>query len=337
MLHFMRINLCLLCFVFSSWTTALIRDPFFPVTPFFISKPLQNIWIPVYFANAAQIAHFLTQPTAALLSAQGKINYDVRTNQLWVMDDAAHISRIRTIAAHLDTPGQQFLIKAKIVMIDRGYQKALGLMFHTENHAQTSVTPLNIAMPTNAQGNGEFDFSIAKLAGEHVLEMQISALEQAGHATIISTPSLMTLNNQAAVIESGAEVPYQETTFSGGTSVRFKKAVLRLKVTPQTLPNHAMLLHIALNQDKVSALTVKGVPAIQTQQITTQVIAHDHQTIALGGILENVRAKQIDSIPIVDQLPVIGKLFQHHTTQNKQQMLLIFITPTLISPNEARA
>ena len=103
--------------------------------------------------------------------------------------------------------------------------------------------------------------------------------------------------------------------------------MLRLKVTPQSLPNHNILLHISLNQDKVSTLTVKGVPAIQTQLIATQIIAHDHQTIVLGGILEHVHSTELQGIPIIGQIPMMGKLFQHHVVQNKERTLLIFITP----------
>ena len=134
------------------------------------------------------------------------------------------------------------------------------------------------------------------------------------------------------MIESGAEVPYQEATSSGATSVSFKKAVLRLQVTPQRMPNNYILLHIALNQDKVSDLTVNGVPAIQTQQITTQVVMKNNETIVLGGILETSRAKQQQGIPIVDKIPMIGELFKHHENRTKQQELLIFITPSMMKP-----
>lgn len=183
---------------------------------------------------------------------------------------------------------------------------------------------------SNDENAGEFTVTIAKLAGGHLLNLQLSALEQEGHASLISSPSLTTLNNQPALIESGAEVPYEHATSSGATSVSFKKAVLRLRVTPQRMPNHHILLHIALNQDKVSALTVKGVPAIETQRITTQVVVKDQQTIVLGGILETSHAKQKKGIPVLDKLPILGGLFEQHTKLTKQQELLIFITPSMM-------
>lgn len=326
--------IAMLCFTAKLFASTAIptRDPFAPAeTPQQITSPLQTKWISLYFAQAKNVAEFLSSENAGFLSAQGKVHYDKRSNQIWIKDAPQHISQIRAIISHLDQPDRQFLIQAKIISIDRQYQKALGVLFQSQQNSSNPVAPLTLSEPTVSSSTGQFTISIAKLAGDHLLNMQISALEQEGHAKLISSPSLMTLNNHPAVIESGAEVPYQEATSSGATSVSFKKAVLRLKVTPQRMPNHHILLHIALNQDKVSALTVNGVPAIETQQITTQVIVKDHQTVVLGGILETSRSHQVAGIPIADQLPLVGGLFRHRITQIKQEKLLIFITPSMMN------
>lgn len=315
------------------------RDPFVPSLALSntISQmsappiPLKTAWIPLYFAEAKTVAAFISDKSSGILSPNGKINYDERSNQLWVKDDAKHLAQIHTMTAHLDQPGPQFLIKAKIINIDRQYQKKLGFIFRTDNNEPTVSSQLTMNEPNdNNSGDGEFTLTIAKLAENNLLNLQISALEQEGHASLISNPALITLNNQPATIQSGDEVPYQEATSSGATSVSFKKAVLRLKVTPQRMPDHHILLHIALNQDKVSALTVHGVPAIQTQQITTQVVVNNHQTIVLGGILETAHARQQESIPIMGDIPIVGVLFQHHEKLTTQQELLIFITPSMM-------
>ncbi len=308
------------------------RDPFLQTNtlPTIDNQTTQSCWIPLYFADAKTVAAFVSKKTSGILSPAGKINYDKRSNQIWLNDDAKHIAQIRALIHHLDQPGPQFLIKAKIINLDRQYQKAVGFLFRTDNPIKNPVTQLTMDEPDDTDNAGQFTVTIAKLAGNHLLNLQISALEQEGHASLISSPSLITLNNQAAVIESGAEVPYQKATSSGATSVSFKKAVLRLQVTPQRMPNDHILLHIALNQDKVSALTVNGVPAIQTQQITTQVVVKNHQTIVLGGILETSRAKQQQGIPVIDQIPLVGGLFRHHENLKKQQELLIFITPSMM-------
>lgn len=295
-----------------------------------ISPPLHSRWFPLYFAKAKNVADFIAKKSSGILSSQGKINFDIRSNQIWLKDDAKHVKQIDALIHHLDAPSAQFLIKAKIINLDRQYQKSLGLIFHTDDVAQNSPSSLSMNEPDANANDGDFTITVAKLAENHLLNLQLSALEQEGHAKLISNPELTTLENQPAIIESGAEVPYQHATSSGATSVSFKKAVLRLQVTPQHMPNNHILLHIALNQDKVSDLTINGEPAIQTQQITTQVVVKNNQTIVLGGIFETSREKQQQDIPIVDHIPILGILFQHHENITKQQELLIFITPIMM-------
>lgn len=310
------------------------RDPFqaalFLPTTNIQTIPLKNHWIPLYFSKASDVAAFLSKKPSLILSSRGEIDVDEHSNQLWIKDDDQHMAAIRALIAHLDQPAQQFLIRAKIINLDRDYQKNLGFLFQTETKRQSPFTQLSVDKPDADQNAGEFTVSIAKLSDNHILDMQISALEEEGHASLISNPSLTTLNNEAAVIESGSEVPYQEATLSGGTSVSFKKAVLRLKVIPQKMPHNRILLHISLNQDKVSALTVKGVPAIQTQQITTQVVVKNNQTIVLGGILETENATQAAGTPVLKDIPIMGKLFQHNSLTRNQRELLIFITPAMM-------
>lgn len=292
------------------------------------TQQLKTCWISLYFSKAKDIASFISKKSSGILSSHGNVNYDARSNQIWLRDDAQHLASIKKLVIHLDQSGPQFLIKAKIINVDRQYQKKLGILFQTHHMKNDTATSLSMDEPDNNEGAGQFTLTIAKLPESQLLNLQISALEQEGHASLISSPALMTLDNQAAIIQSGAEVPYQQATESGATSVSFKKAVLRLKVTPEQMPNHHILLHIALNQDKVSALTVQGVPAIQTQQITTQVIVKNHQTIVLGGIIETVHANQKTGLPIADDIPLIGNLFTEHSVRTSQRELLIFITPT---------
>lgn len=333
----MRKLLCLLlyCIVFVTYADTIVRDPFLKstiaaTTDASISQTVKTIWIPIYFAKAQDIASFISHQSLKALSSQGSIHDDKRTNEILLQDDDAHIARIKALIAHLDKPSRQFLIAAKIINLDRNYQKTLGILFRSQDVERSSSHSLTMDEPNTDADVGEFTLTIARLAENHLLNMQISALEDEGHATLISNPSLVTLNNQSAVIESGAEVPYQETTLTGSVNVRFKKAVLSLKVTPQQMPSHHILLHIVLSQDKVSALTVKGIPAIQTQQITTQVIVKNHETIVLGGILETVNATQIEGIPGLDKIPIAGKLFERHQKTQKQEELLIFITPSVM-------
>lgn len=322
------------CMIGSAWGAVSIpdRDPFLPLSTQNQITPisLKSIWIPVYFAHVENITGFLSDKSLALLSPQGKMHGDVRTNQIWVQDDAKHIAQIQSLIQHLDHGGPQFLIKARVVILDRGYQKELGVLFGTKNKKNMSADTLNMDTPQEANLFGQFTIAIAKFPENNLLNMQISALEQEGHAALISSPALTTLNNESATIESGEEIPYEAATSSGATSVSFKKAVLRLQVTPTIMPHHHILLHIALNQDKVSALTIKGVPAIQTQQITTQIVLQNKQTIVLGGILEESDALQKTGLPILNKVPLLGQLLSQTHHQITQQELLIFITPSVI-------
>lgn len=300
----------LILFLWLSTSFALQRDPFDSPQ----SIILKERWIPLFYVKAKNILNFINS-SKRLLSPNGFISVDANNNQLWIGDDADHVKHIQQILAHLDRPLEQFQINAKILMLDQRYEKQLGVQFNQTHKESTANNFLfNLATINNA-----------------LLNLQLSALEKQGHATVISKPSILTLNHKTALIESGAEIPYQENALSGGTSVNFKKAVLRLMVTPTLLPQHRILLQLKLNQDKVSGLTVKGVPAIETQQIATEVIARNHQTILLGGILEENHSFQTTGLPWFSHIPIVGWLLQHHHKTQEKQMLIICITPKLIS------
>ena len=218
-----RYFLWLLCLcVFSAYAEITIpaRDPFVPSTtaralmPATVPQvllPVKSCWIPLYFAKAKNVASFLTKKSFHMLSAQGQINYDARSNQIFLEDDAKHVAHIRQLIAHLDAPTAQFLIKAKIINLNRNYQQSLGFLFHTDNATPAPLTALTMNEPDTVTNDGQFTFTIAKLADNHLLNLQISALEQEGHASLISNPELTTLANAPAIIESGAEVPYHRS------------------------------------------------------------------------------------------------------------------------------
>lgn len=313
-------------FVSNADTNAAIKSP----SNTLYHATLHQLWIPVYFASAQTVSRFLSQKSSGILSPFGKINFDKRTNQIWIQDDNPHLAQAKKLIQHLDQPAQQFFIKAKIINLDRDYQNTLGILFSDTTQTQSTNTTNSSSLENSLTQTGELTLRIAKLSENHLLNLQLSALEQEGHASLISNPELTTLNDQPAIIESGAKVPYQEATSSGATSVSFKNAMLMLKVTPLRMPQDHILLHITLNQDKVSDLSVNGVPAIETQSIQTQVVVRNHQTIVLGGIFETSVAREKESIPIINQIPLIGSLIAHHQKMTKQRELLIFITPTMI-------
>jgi len=227
-------------------------------------------------------------------------------------------------------PPQQVLIKAHIVNIDHNYSRELGLSFSTTADTLATAGGFHLNLPNPESDSGDLTIPIAALGQGILLDATLSALEKAGHAQLISDPQLVTLDKQTALIEAGQEVPYQQSTEGGGTSVAFKKAVLRLQVTPEIKPQKTILLHLTINQDQVSSLTVNGVPAISTQQLKTQVLMKNHDTLVLGGILQENKSDQHQGIPFLSKIPVIGALFRYQKQTDDHNQLLIFVTPIIM-------
>lgn len=227
-------------------------------------------------------------------------------------------------------PAATVLIKARLVSVDRHYLQSLGVIFATQNTQIQTGGGFNMDVPTVETGVGVASIPIANLGNDSSLDLELSALQNEGHATIISSPELLTNDHEAAEISSGEEIPYQEKTGEGNTSVAFKKAVLQLKVTPTILNPKKVILDIEVDQDKISSLSVNGVPAIDTQQIKTLVSVHNTQTIVLGGINEAINTDETLSVPGLGRLPVIGILFHQHQKEVENKTLLIFITPQIM-------
>lgn len=233
--------------------------------------------------------------------------------------------------SNLAVPPKQISIEARIVNIDENYTHELGLEFGTSSGTtNNNSSGLSMDLPNNQMNPGQFNFVLAKLNNGVLLDMELSALESEGHGKIISRPKLITLDHEPAFIDSGEDIPYQERTSEGNTNIAFKRAALGLKVTPEIVANNKILLHIQVNQDKVSSLTVQGVPAIDTQEIKTQALVNNKQTVVLGGIYEQTKNTTTTKLPILGDIPLLGVLFRHKLTENERKELLIFITPQII-------
>ena len=163
--------------------------------------------------------------------------------------------------------------------------------------------------------------------------MELSALESIGKAQIIASPRLMTTNQQSAIISSGEDIPYQESTATGATAVSFKKALLSLEVTPHITPDNKLLLNLVINQDANSGQLVQGVPIISTKSIKTNVLVENGQTIVLGGIFTQNKSNQVVRVPFFGALPILNNLFNRTTKTSHNEELLIFITPRIINNN----
>jgi type IV pilus assembly protein PilQ len=314
--------------------------------------PLTAKVIHLRYAKAQEIAAMLKENNNHLLSSRGNVAVDLRTNSLWLEDTPTQFSQLKILIDQLDNPAQQVSIEARVVTLDSNYEKELGVRFglsggnhlsgtlaganQLANHVNPAAVSLKdrlnfdfSASPTGGNA-GTMGLALAKLADGYMLDLELSALQAEGAGEIIAKPSLVTANQQAATIQTGEEIPYQEKTSSGATNVAFKKAVLSLEVTPQVTADNRILLTLHISQDKPSSKLVNGVPAIETREIQTQVLVNNNQTLVLGGIYEETEDSQQERIPFFGDLPIIGKLFQHHHDEKEKRELLIFVRPAIL-------
>jgi type IV pilus assembly protein PilQ len=318
-------------------------------------SPLTSDILQINYARAVDIATLIKDKDNSLLSSRGTINVDARTNMIWIQDTKAQIASIRALVQRLDVPVKQVLIEARIVNVTKDFAKDLGIRFGVSKPTHLSGTllganrlaqgedPANVvpiaerlnvdlaAVPLTGSP-ASIGIALAKLGHGILLDLELSALESEGRGEVLASPRLITTNQQAAVIESGEEIPYQESTSSGATSVSFKKAVLSLRVTPQITPDNKIMMDLKINQDRRSpAREIKGVPAILTKQIQTNALVDDGETIVLGGVYQQDKANTMNRVPFLGSLPVLGHLFRNQHTTIANEELLIFITPRIIT------
>ncbi len=318
-------------------------------------EPIRSELLQINYAKAADLAILIKDKQNSLLSERGKVSVDARTNTIWIQDTGTKIEEVRDLIKQLDIPVKQVLIEARIVEVSKDFSQDIGIRWGISrpptligtlagaNQMQQGVAPANVtpftdrlnldlvAAPANLATPATLGIALAKINDNILLDLELSALESEGRAELISSPRLITINQQSALIESGQEIPYQEATSSGATAVAFKKAVLSLKVTPQITPDGKILMDLQINQDTASPQTFNGVPAILTKEIQTNVLVNNGQTIVLGGIYTQDKTKTINRIPFFGELPVVGVLFRNKQVGIKNDELLIFITPKIIT------
>ena len=189
---------------------------------------------------------------------------------------------------------------------------------------------LNVNLPAG-QGAGALSMILWNSAASRFLNLELSALESDGRGRIVSSPRVLTANQVEASIEQGTEIPYEESTSSGATSVSFKKAVLSLKVKPLITPDGRIQLQVAVNKDQPRFDARFPVPAVDTKNVRTEVLVENGGTVVIGGIFEEEESSSVARIPLLGELPVVGGLFRNTRKQTSQKELLVFITPRIVS------
>ncbi|HSF71218.1 MAG TPA: type IV pilus secretin PilQ, partial [Methylotenera sp.] len=188
---------------------------------------------------------------------------------------------------------------------------------------------LNSNLPSSLANSGSIAFSLFRLPAGLLLNLELSALERDQRGKIVSSPRVTTANQQKAKIAQGTEIPYLEASASGAATVSFKEAVLSLEVTPQITPDDKIIMDLEVKKDQVGVIFA-GVPSINTQNVTTQVLVANGETAVLGGIYEQTERNDVDKVPFFGDLPILGNLFKTRTKQDDKTELLIFITPKIM-------
>jgi type IV pilus assembly protein PilQ len=305
-----------------------------------------------------------------VLSKRGSATIDPRTNQVFVTDIPSRLEEVRKLIQKVDIATKQVLVEARLVEANDGFSRNLGaklgfadmrtirggdsgyqvsgnqrvavggnlngigqttgqLALTSDSYNNTQLVNLPAA-PINGVNAPTIAFSLFSSAANRFLNLELSALEADGKGKIISSPRVVTEDNVAAVIEQGVELPYQQATSSGATSVTFKKANLRLEVTPQVTPDGNVVLDVDVNKDSKGESTASGF-AINTQHVKTKVMVENGGTVVLGGIYQQTETSNDSKVPLFGDLPVVGHLFKTTARSTSKTELLVFITPKIVT------
>ena len=303
--------------------------------------PMTTEYIQMRYAKAADLAALLRgEGGIGLLSERGRVMVDERTNTMLIQDTRDTLESIRGTLEYLDIPVRQVQIEARIVIARSSVSSEIGVNWGLSNSSNGKFGLEGASTGTTSNGGLSVDlgddsspgstFSFGYLSGDILLDLELSALESEGKSQTISQPKIITANQKKAVIKQGQEIPYEEATSSGATNIEFKEAVLALEVTPQITPDNRIIMDLLINNDDVSDDSFNGEPAIDTNEIETQVLVNDGETVVLGGILTSEQIRSVFKTPFLGDLPVIGNLFRYTEESNEKVELLVFITPKII-------
>ncbi len=308
-----------------------------------------------------------------ILSPRGSVISETRTNQLFVSDIPSKLEEIQSMISKIDIPVRQVLIEARIVEAGDSFGRSLGAKLGTTDlrglrgglagygspelsvgiggnmnaiglqtgQVTGTAVPFNDAQFVNLPAVGQNNYSAATFAvslfsaaANRFLNLEISALEADGKGKVVSSPRVITADQVKALIEQGEELPYQTATSSGATALQFRKANLRLEVTPQITPEGNVILDVDVNKDTVGRVTAAGF-AIDTKHVRTQILVENGGTVVIGGIFTQNEREDVTKVPLLGDIPVLGNLFKTRTRTTAKTELLVFLTPKVISDRTA--
>jgi len=328
-------------------------------------EPVRTESFQLNYQKADAIQKLIGDKTQPILSKRGSAVLDARTNTVFVQDTPSRLEAVRALIKKVDIPVRQVMIEARIVEASDTFSRNLGARLGTfdRNVGDTigSKGSQRVTVGGSLDATGFFTSQIATpipnfnqtlgvnlpavgLAGSNpgvfsmilfnegltrFLNLEVSALQADGKGKIISSPRVITADQVEATIEQGTEIPYQQATSSGATSVSFKKATLSLKVKPQITPDDNIIMDLDVHKDSVGSVTTAG-PSIDTKQITTSVLVQNGGTVVIGGIYAQTESDSTTKVPVFGDLPYVGFLFRSNAKVDNKNELLIFISPRII-------
>ncbi|KVN65500.1 secretin [Burkholderia ubonensis] len=305
-------------------------------------EPLASRTFVLHYPRAQDVQRLLTGAAGQrVLSKRGAAAADARTNQLFVTDLAPRIAQIAGLIDAIDRPSRQVRIEARIVEGEQGFSRNLGarLALRAQERAAAGdgaafTAGTRNALDLAARPLGGFDaatagFTLFAAPLSRVLDVELSALEAQGRGQIVSSPRVVTADRAKAIVEQGAELPYQAKVGNGVSGVQFRRATLKLEVEPQITPDGRVVLDLDVTKDSVGEPTAAG-PAIHTKHVQTRVEVEDGGTVAIGGIYEQLRRDDVTRVPLLGKIPILGALFRHRAQRDQRSELVVFITPTVV-------
>jgi type IV pilus assembly protein PilQ len=304
-------------------------------------------------------------------SERGSVTVDDRTNSIIAYQTQDRLDELRRIVAQLDIPVRQVMIEARIVEANVDYDKALGVRWggtlggagskwrsYGKNGAtgvddegggscgpfagsctRPTVGDTNVPVPFVDMGveASTSGIGIGFITDNAILDLQLSAMEKTGNGEIISQPKVVTSDKETAKILKGTEVPYEESSSSGATTIAFKEAALSLEVTPQITPDNRIIMEVKVNKDEPDYQNaLNNVPPIKKNEVNAKVLVNDGETIVIGGVFSNQQSKAVEKVPFLGDVPYLGRLFRRDVVKDTKNELLVFITPRIMN-NQAIA
>jgi type IV pilus assembly protein PilQ len=306
----------------------------------------------------------------SLLSSRGQVSVDPRTNSLLVQDIPEKLSEIRSLMTRLDVPVRQVMIDSRVVIANDDFRKELGIRWGftgVRRNGDNGIVTTTGSLPgTNEIVNSAVDnlqntgqafpttlpnlaqrlgvnlgvpdpfgrLALAILGQDYLVDLELSALQAEGRGEILSNPRVVTTDRTEASIRQGREIPYQVIN-DDGVNIEFKKAELELSVIPQITPDGRVIMDLRVTKNEqgipVPSSTGELIPAIDTREVETQVLVDNGETVVLGGIFEQTSNDAVDKVPLLGDIPAVGRLFQRRINEDIKRELLIFVTPQILN------